>query len=167
MLKKGVVNVTKDGTVCMWDLNGSGNSSVYCQAYLKLYPCNHLVRVHEFYFWILNEGKSSNDDPDDPDDPAPSLSPPVHTTMLQDENTAPSFVIIPNPNLGTFQIETNFPLSDIDNLKVVNPSGIPVYETQNLASNEIQLLNAGSGLYFVVIFLKDGTMLTQKMMLQR
>ena len=63
--------------------------------------------------------------------------------------------------------ETNFPLSDVASLKVVNSLGAPVYETQNLASNEIQLLNAGSGLYFVVIILKNGTVLTQKMMVQR
>ena len=75
--------------------------------------------------------------------------------------------LYPNPNLGTFQIEANFPLSDVVSLKVVNALGAPVYETQNLASNEIQLLNAGSGFYFVVVILKNGTVLTQKMMVQR
>jgi len=75
--------------------------------------------------------------------------------------------ISPNPNSGAFQMETNFPISDIAHLKVMNLLGIPVYETQSLASNEIQLQHSGSGLYFVVMMLKNGTVLTQKMMLQR
>jgi hypothetical protein len=44
---------------------------------------------------------------------------------------------------------------------------ITVYEAQHLASNEIQLQNANTGLYFVVMILKDGSVLTQKMMVQR
>ena len=44
---------------------------------------------------------------------------------------------------------------------------VPVYETEKLTTNTIQLQNAANGLYFVVVFLKDGTMLTQKMMVGR
>ena len=77
------------------------------------------------------------------------------------------FNLLPNPNSGTFQIETNFPLSDLSHLKITNTLGVTVYETKNLASNEIQLPNSVSGLYFVVMVLKDGTVLTQKMMVQR
>ena len=77
------------------------------------------------------------------------------------------FNLHPNPNRGTFQIETNFPISEISQLKFTNPLGITVYETRNLASNEIQLPNSVPGLYFVVMVLKDGTVLTQKMMVQR
>jgi len=69
--------------------------------------------------------------------------------------------------LRPLQLETNFPLADIAHLKIINLLGVPVYETQNLASNEIQLANSGAGPYFVVMILKDGTVLTQKMMLQR
>ena len=77
------------------------------------------------------------------------------------------FTLIPNPNRGTFQIETNFPLSEISHLKITNTLGLTVYESKNLSSNEIQLPNSVSGLYFVVMVLKDGTVLTQKMMVQR
>jgi len=77
------------------------------------------------------------------------------------------FNLHPNPNPGTFQIETNFPLSEISQLKITNTLGLTVYETQKLSSNEIQLPNSVSGLYFVVMVLKDGTVLTQKMMVQR
>jgi len=79
----------------------------------------------------------------------------------------PVFSVTPNPNAGTFQLETNFPLSDIDNLKITNTTGAVVYESQHLASNEIQLQNTAPGLYFVVMVLKDGTVLTQKVMVQR
>jgi len=75
--------------------------------------------------------------------------------------------IIPNPNTGTFQLETNFPLSDIAHLKITNMLGGIVYETKNLTTNTIQLQNTTNGLYFVAVILKDGTMLTQKMMEQR
>jgi len=73
----------------------------------------------------------------------------------------------PNPNLGTFQIETNFPLSEISQLKITNTLGLTVYETKSLASSEIQLQNTAPGLYFVVMVLRDGSVLTQKMMVQK
>ena len=75
--------------------------------------------------------------------------------------------LYPNPNNGTFQLETNFPLSEIGTLKITNPLGITVYETQSLVSNEIQWATAVSGICFVIIHLKDGTVLSQKMMVQR
>jgi len=105
--------------------------------------------------------------PEKSENPDFFLSPNPNCVTLSNENPAPNFSIIPNPNPGTFQIETNFPLADIAHLKIINLLGVPVYETQKLASNEIQLANSGAGLYFVVIILKDGTVLTQKMMLQR
>jgi len=77
------------------------------------------------------------------------------------------FHIHSNPNPGTFQIETNFSLSDISNLKITNSLGATVYEVQNLFSNTIQLPTSVSGLHFVVAMLKTGTVLTQKMMVQR
>jgi hypothetical protein len=78
-----------------------------------------------------------------------------------------TFKLFPNPNPGIFQLETNFPLSEIGNLKIVNLLGVTVYETQTLTSNIIQLQNTANGLFFVVAILKDGTVLTQKMMVQR
>jgi hypothetical protein len=75
--------------------------------------------------------------------------------------------LLPNPNNGSFHIETNFPLTDIAHLKITNLLGVTVYETKNLTSNTIQLQNAAAGLYFVVMILKDGSVLTQKMVVQR
>jgi len=45
--------------------------------------------------------------------------------------------------------------------------GVTVYETQKIISNTIQLQSTVSGLHFVIILLKDGTVLTQKMVVQR
>jgi len=77
------------------------------------------------------------------------------------------FFLSPNPNSGAFKIETNFPVTEVAHLKITNTLGVPVYETQTLVSNEIQLPNASAGLYFVVVVLNDGTLLNQKMMIQR
>jgi len=170
-----VVKVLNNGSVHLWNcinyaiiLTGTVSYTInYSVTY-----CNGEKHDYTHQFTVSDGGigiydKSPTDDPENPENTAPSLSPPNGIT-LQDENVViPNFVIIPNPNLGTFQIETNFPLTEIVSLKVVNSLGAPVYETQNLASNEIQLLNSGSGLYFVVIILKNGTVLTQKMMVQR
>jgi hypothetical protein len=81
-------------------------------------------------------------------------------------NEKPEIKLYPNPNPGIFQIETNFPLSNIGNFKVTNLLGVTVYETKNVSSNTIQLKSSSSGVHFVVIFLKDGSILTQKMMVQ-
>ena len=75
--------------------------------------------------------------------------------------------LLPNPNSGTFQLETNFSLADISHLKITNMLGVSVYETQKITSNTIQLQTTPNGLYFVVIILKDGNLLTEKMMIQR
>jgi hypothetical protein len=64
-------------------------------------------------------------------------------------------------------IETNFPLSEIGNLKIVNLLGVTVYETQKVTEHIIQLPSSASGLQFVIIYLKDGTVLTQKVIIQR
>jgi len=60
----------------------------------------------------------------------------------------------------------NFPVTDISNLKITNLMGILVYETKSLLLNTIELSTAPSCIYFVVVMLKDGTVLTQKMMVQ-
>ena len=76
------------------------------------------------------------------------------------------FKLYPNPNPGTFQIETNFPLTDIGNLKITNLMGATVYETQNVVSNTIQLQKPTAGTFFVVMILKDGSVLTRKMVVR-
>ncbi|MCL2289464.1 MAG: T9SS type A sorting domain-containing protein [Bacteroidetes bacterium] len=77
------------------------------------------------------------------------------------------FKLYPNPNNGTFQIETSFPLTNIGNFKVINLLGATVYETQTLTSNTVRLQTAATGTFFVVIILKDGAVLTRKMVIQR
>jgi len=85
----------------------------------------------------------------------------------KDIHKKPEITLFPNPNSGSFQLETNFPLSDISNLKITNLMGVTVYETQHLVSNEIKLQNPVDGLHFVVMHLKDSTLITQKVMVQR
>ena len=82
-------------------------------------------------------------------------------------NQSLNFKLYPNPNRGTFQIDANFPLTDIANLKIVNLLGVTIYETQNIASNTVQLQNSISGQFFVIMILKDGAVLTQRMVIQK
>ena len=167
LIRNGVVNVTHNGTLDLWDLSGSGTSPVNCIATITVYPCNYYSQKLKYTFWIKNKSKSSSDDSDDPENPIPSLSSPANNLTHQNENASPGFTIIPNPNPGVFQIETNFPLSEVAILKVVNSLGATVYDTQNLASNTIHLPISTSGQHFVVLILKEGTVLTQKIMIQR
>jgi len=111
--------------------------------------------VHSSIFRVVEDSSQefNNDDDDDID--------------MENERNNYKISIYSNPNFGTFQIETNFPISDIDNLKITNLLGVPVYESQNITSNTIQLPKSVPGLHFVIVFLKDGTVLTQKMMIQK
>jgi hypothetical protein len=86
--------------------------------------------------------------------------------LLQIETSKKEINLYPNPNNGTFQLETNFPLSEISNLKISNLIGTTIYEMQHVTEHTIQLPNSASGMFFVVIILKDGSVLTQKMVVQ-
>jgi hypothetical protein len=86
---------------------------------------------------------------------------------LQNEIETKEIKLYPNPNNGSFNLETNFPLTDIAHLKITNLLGVDIYETKSLFSNTIQLPSSAHGLFFVIVILKDGTVLTQKMAVQR
>jgi hypothetical protein len=92
---------------------------------------------------------------------------PIDTKSLQAEVNGKEITLYPNPNNGTFQIGANFPLTDIANFRIMNLLGVPIYETQNLASNTIQVGTPATGHFFVIIILKDGSVLTTKMIIQR
>jgi hypothetical protein len=164
-------DITHNGTINLWDgvtgaINTQGN--VKHTIYYTVHYCDTTKKdyVHKFVVTDWYD-KSSNKEYDEPIHPAPILSTPANNIIHQEETTIPEFSVTPNPNAGTFQLETNFPLSEIDNLKITNTLGVTVYESQHLVSNEIQLQNSAPGLYFVVMVLKDGTALTQKVMVQR
>jgi hypothetical protein len=54
----------------------------------------------------------------------------------------------------------------IGNLKITNFLGASIYEAQHLTTHTIQMPTSAPGIYFVVMILKEGTVLTQKMMIQ-
>ena len=87
-------------------------------------------------------------------------------SSLPQSQISPKINLSPNPSNGSFNIEANFPLTDIDNFKIVNLLGVPIYETQKVTSNTVQLQNLAKGTYFVVMILKDGAVLTRKMVVQ-
>jgi len=178
-----MVYVTQEGRVELWDLVTGKNLKghfVYGKTFTyiiegKFYPCQNPSSPISFwdFFYVHNTNDwkyfSSNTDSDFsvPTPPETFSSPSTNDIPSQDKHTTPSFIIIPNPNPGAFQIETNFPLSEIALIKITNLLGVPVYETQNPTSNTIQLPATVSGQHFVALMLKNGKVLTQKMMVQR
>ena len=124
------------------------------------YHASHNFSVNYVYEKSLIEESEKSEGLD-----TPQFSSSDHL-KIQDKKNAPSLSIIPNPNPGTFQLETNFPLSNIGNLKITNLMGVTVYETQNVASNMVQLQNPAAGTFFVVMVLKDGAVITRKMVVQ-
>jgi hypothetical protein len=95
-----------------------------------------------------------------------AMSDPSKKMLMQEVVQSKKVIIHPNPNSGTFQLETNFPLTEIGNLKITNMMGATVYETQNVVSPTVQLLHPTAGPFFVVMILKDGVVLTKKMIIQ-
>jgi len=181
ILHSETVYVTKDGRVELWDLvSGVPNSHLKpgrnhkYEIYMDIYSCKgHFVGRQWQIFTVANsdswKNQSSNEDSEseETENPITFSSPNFNNIIHQDENVTQTFSIIPNPNPGTFQIESNFSLTDIGNLKVLNSLGTTIYETQDLSSNTIQLPTSASGTFFVVIILKDGAVLTQKMVVRR
>jgi len=163
------INVVHNGTVYLWDghtgaiiTQGVAMYMLYCTVHF----CNGDKRSYMQPFVVKDYGKSSNARYDETGDPPQFSTLDPNNTPLQSATTPPKFTIIPNPNSGTFQLETNFPLSDISNLKISNLLGATVYETQYVSSYTIQLPNSAAGQYFVVIVFKDGTVLRQKMVVR-
>jgi hypothetical protein len=162
--------ISRNGTFQLWDCKtGTVNPKGQIWYYIvyEVFYCNGASYGGTWNFYVNYKSKSSTEEPEKSENHNISSSPPFTNTNFQNGNTVPDFSVIPNPNSGAFQLETNFPLSHIGNLKITNTLGAIVYESRNIDSNNIQLQNSGTGLYFVVMMLKDGTLLTQKMMLQQ
>ena len=125
----------------------------------EILPCSYNLEscgTHSSIFKSVEDSQQEYNENDDYD-----------VIYLENQRNNYKISIFPNPNPGTFKIETNFPLTEVANLKIINLLSVTIYETQRVVSNEIQLQNFDSGLHFVVMFLKDGTMFTQKVMVQR
>ena len=168
-------NIDHNGDFYLWDglggteYNGSNvpTGRKYYKMKYSIAYCNGAGNLsgkeHNFYVDYDYE-RSLPADPDTPETP-PQFSPPP-SNDTPSATTTPNLVIIPNPNNGSFNIETNFPLTDIGNLKITNLMGATVYETQKVTSNTVQLQNPTAGTFFVVMILKDGAVLTRKMVVQ-
>jgi len=168
---KNIVYVSDYGTVDLWDLiEGAHLGQItYYAALIGIFPCNGGLGnegVVRFMVYDLDKSLNSEQETEETETSAPFLSP-SNNPAPQIEKQTDNFFIIPNPNSGTFQIEPNFPLSDIAHLKVVDVMGTTVYETHNVTSNTIQLQTPAQGQFFVVVFLKEGGMITKKMLIQR
>jgi len=179
LIYENVVYVDDYGEVVLWDLiegeSSNPPSFTWYSLNFSVYGCDGNLGKENYYVkFSVSDFKKSIDDEsyergrEIESDPPPQFSPQNDDNIIpQNETITPHFSILPNPNAGTFQLETNFSLSDIDHLKITNTVGTVVYESQFLVSNEIQLQNTAPGLYFVVMVLKEGMVLTQKVMVQR
>jgi len=168
---ENTLSITRNGKFELWDcITGTvkPKGTVWYYIVYDVLYCNDASYGETYHFYVnYKSSKSPDGDPGDPENPETIFSSTIDDIAPQNETAAPNFTIVPNPNPGTFLIETNFPLSEIANLKITNMFGVPVYETQKLSSNTIQLPTTVSGQHFVVLILKNGKVLTQKMMLQR
>ena len=138
-------------------------------AKIRIHYCNSWYRDYSFKF-VVNAFKSDIETLEETEGSEPPITyhtPNYNETISPEAPETHTFSIIPNPNTGAFQLKTNFPLADITHLKVVNLLGITVYETQALSSNAIHLPATASGHHSVVVTLKDGSVFTQKMVIQR
>jgi len=167
------LKITRNGKFILWDGTTGAittQGEVAYWLFCTIYYCNGMKSslmqrfvVKDWKMW----GKSLTEEPEEPET-SPLFSPPTpDDTSPSSATEPPHFSIIPNPNSGTFQLETNFPLSNIGNLKVVNLLGATVFETQNVMKNTIQLQNSAAGMFFLVIILKDGNVLTQKIVVRQ
>ena len=170
LIYSNALDITNNGKFELWDcVTGTVNptGTVWYYIVYDIFYCNGTSHGGTWHFYVnYRSNKSLNEDPEDPENTTPLLSPNNENTVSQNKNAPPNFSIIPNPNNGTFQIETNFPLSEISNLKISNLIGTTIYETQHVTEQPIQLPNSALGMFFVVIILKDGAVLTQKMVVQ-
>jgi len=164
------IDVLHNGKVFLWDcIAGVGFAidKVQYKIYYSVYYCNGNKNNYAWLFTVQGGSKSSTEESEEPEAP-PQFSPPDNDdTPLESETSSPHFSIIPNPNSGVFHLETNFYLSEISNLKISNLLGVTVFETQNVTEHTLQLQNSASGVFFVVMILKDGTVIRQKMVIQR
>ncbi|MDR1545065.1 MAG: C10 family peptidase [Prevotellaceae bacterium] len=69
-------------------------------------------------------------------------------------NSEPQIRIFPNPNKGTFSLQTNFSLQEILKVKVVSLLGQTVFEAASLQSERINIPSE-SGVYIVSVYTKD------------
>jgi len=165
-----VIDVAHNGSVRLWNcLDGAiiTEGSVTYNINCTVHYCNGAKHNYNRTFVVTRLSKSSNSDSDEPETPPQFSPPPPNNTLLHSATAPPQFTITPNPNPGTFHLQTNFPFTDIAHLKIITSIGATLYETQALYSNTIQLPTFATGQHFVVIMLKDGAVLTQKMMIQR
>ena len=154
--------ITRNGYFPLWNGTPGAIEGTYWLS-CSIYFCNGMMISFRYQFVVKGYSKSTEASytPETP----PLFSPPP-SNDTPSATATPNFTIIPNPNPGTFQIETNFPLSAIGNLKITNLMGATVYETQNVVSNTVQLPRPTAGTFFVVMILKDGAVLTQKMVVR-
>jgi hypothetical protein len=176
------VDVMGNGRVYLWDLVTGEDESAYLKPGRQIrhfirvwvYTCKgERIRQNDAFFRVNNpEDKSlvmdlGLDEFEEIEMSDTFLFPIFNNIIPQEENGIHNFSIIPNPNTGTFQLETNFPPSNIAYLKITNLLGITVYEARNLSSSTIQLPSSAFGHHSVVIILKDGSVLSQNMIIQR
>jgi len=74
-----------------------------------------------------------------------------------------SFVVYPNPSLGSFFIENN---CDAERIEIYNMLGKRVYEKIKGIEQRTELSGFESGVYFVQIKTKNNIVLTKKLVIQ-
>ena len=172
----GTNEYTAIETIASTQIINSGSTSYQAGSEIILQDGFHAQKGSDFHAYISSTNYSCDEknlylyhdqENEESHDHSHSATLQTHQNLsLQEVIQNRKITIHPNPNNGSFTIDANFPLTDIGNLKITNLMGATVYETQKVASNTVQLQNPAKGTFFVVMILKDGSVLTRKMVVQ-
>ncbi len=145
------IDIESDGYQALWDLTAGVSRSSKCIQdvfwYAATVTCCKGIRHPSSGFYegsisIMNCLKSLSSD---------SIDITIQEPIIQDDVSPNNeYTIHPNPNTGSFTIQTdNF--DNINQIQVINPLGQIIYTVQNPTDNNITLPIGAKGTYFVRI----------------
>ena len=85
--------------------------------------------------------------------------------VMTASNIADKVYIIPNPNQGSFYVSLSNNEDEITGIRVFDTMGKIIYSNNRFSGGEVVLQNVNSGLYYVVVTLKNKT-ITEKIIIK-
>jgi hypothetical protein len=152
--------IETDGIVEFWDLrtgvsNGMGCNTNTFYLEIEIITCQGKLEKRKVSFYVSDKcSKSANDNETMYDVYNDSVD-----ALIYNE-----YIIHPNPNTGSFTIQTNN-FDNIKQIQVINPLGQIIYSIENPTDNTITLPNGAKGTYFVRIITETES-ITKKILVE-